>query len=133
MASAAAATLSAVKTAVSKKSHVLGKVVVAPASADVAPLVPKEPVVQCHWWNGVYDSVLNPSTFLVDGGGKLKEADLDSDSLIGQELREKFDATGLVHVQNTVSTNLMCKSDVIIGCNVSFFNHSLPIPPPHRD
>ena len=69
----------------------------------MAPLAIKEPVVQCHWWNGVYDSVLDPSTFLVNGGGKLKEDDLDSASLIGQELREKFENTGLVHVQNTVS------------------------------
>lgn len=134
---AAAATMNAVKTAVKNtksSSHILGKELMmfgkekaaTPKIPEMAPLIPKEPVVQCHWWNGVYDSVLDPKSFLIDGGGKLKEDDLDSASLIGQELREKFDATGLVHVQNTVSVLMYT-----VVCVMFFFPIIHPTHPPH--
>ena len=84
------------------------KAVTAKAAATAKAVAEPPPIVQCRWWNGVDDdSVIDPNLFVVNAGGKLKEDDLDSASLIGQEMQEKFDNVGLIHVQNTVSTVLV--------------------------
>lgn len=58
-------------------------------------------VVIPRWWTGRYDAVLDPARFLVDGGGKLGKDDLKAGSWIGQEMQEKYQDVGLVHVHNT--------------------------------
>jgi hypothetical protein len=63
-------------------------------------------VVIPRWWTGRYDAVLDPSQFLVDGCGNLGKEDLQADSWIGQEMQEKYQVSGLVHVHNTGLTNM---------------------------
>ena len=63
-------------------------------------------VVIPRWWQGRYDAVLDPNEFLVDGGGNLCGDDLKADSWIGQEMQEKYQSVGLVHVHNTGLTNM---------------------------
>jgi hypothetical protein len=69
-------------------------------------LEPNQTVVIPRWWTGAYDAVLDPSQFLVDGGGNLGKDDLRADSWIGQEMQEKYQAVGLVHVHNTGLTDM---------------------------
>lgn len=57
-------------------------------------------VVVCRWWTGAYD-VIDPQRFVVNAGGNLHKEDLHAESLIGQEIKEKYRDTGLIHVQNT--------------------------------
>jgi hypothetical protein len=116
-ATTAAATLSAVKTALSKKMPLMASAVSpvlqathntatttteTASTAAIQYSIHNEPIVQCRWWNGEMMDIIDPSLYRMDGGGKLKEDDLDPESLMGQEMREKFATVGLIHVQNTV-------------------------------
>jgi hypothetical protein len=56
--------------------------------------------VVCRWWTGNYD-VIDPAHFLIDAGGKLNQEDLKEASAFGQEIKEKYNDTGVIHVQNT--------------------------------
>lgn len=69
-------------------------------------LKPGQTVVIPRWWTGRYDAVMDPSKFLVDGGGNLGKEDLKASSWIGQEILEKYKAVGLVHVHNTGLTDM---------------------------
>lgn len=62
-------------------------------------------VVICRWWTGSHD-VIDPARFRVNGGGMLRREDLHENSLIGQEIQEKYNDTGVVHVQNTGLTDM---------------------------
>jgi len=50
--------------------------------------------------------VIDPSRFVIDGKGKLSQADLLPDSWIGHEIKEKYDDVGVIHVQNTGLTDM---------------------------
>jgi hypothetical protein len=58
-----------------------------------------------RFWTGEYD-VVDQSRYVVDGGGLVGKEDLHSDSAIGQEMREKYDDVGLVHLTNTGLTDM---------------------------
>lgn len=59
-----------------------------------------------RWWTGRYDAVLDPARFVVDGRGKLTSDDCNKNSSIGQEIVEKYNDVGLIHVQNTGLTDM---------------------------
>lgn len=69
-------------------------------------LKPGQTQVIPRWWTGRYDAVMDPSKFLVNGHGKLTSEDCHPNSLIGQEIKEKFSNVGLVHVHNTGLTDM---------------------------
>jgi len=56
-------------------------------------------IVEPRWWSGQY--VIEPTRFIVNGGGKLSKDDLHAESSFGQELLAKYNDVGVVHVQNT--------------------------------
>lgn len=58
-----------------------------------------------RFWTGEND-IIDPSRFVVNGGGRVSKEDLHSDSAIGREMRAKYDDVGLVHVQNTGLTDM---------------------------
>ena len=58
-----------------------------------------------RFWTGEYD-ILDQSRYVVDAGGLVGKEDLHSDSAIGQEMREKYDDVGLVHLTNTGLTDM---------------------------
>jgi len=78
------------------------------AAAVQAPsiLEPGQQVVIPRWWTGSYDAVMDSSNFLVDGQGKLSKEDLHPNSWLGQEIQEKYNRVGLIHVQNTGLTDM---------------------------
>ena len=63
-------------------------------------------VVKCRWWTGSYDHVIDPSKFIIDCGGKVSKDDLKPNSLLCQEMNEKYNDIGVIHVQNTGLTNM---------------------------
>eukprot|EP00545_Synedropsis_sp_CCMP1620_P009566 CAMPEP_0119032870 /NCGR_PEP_ID=MMETSP1176-20130426/42270_1 /TAXON_ID=265551 /ORGANISM="Synedropsis recta cf, Strain CCMP1620" /LENGTH=377 /DNA_ID=CAMNT_0006989289 /DNA_START=542 /DNA_END=1675 /DNA_ORIENTATION=+ len=73
--------------------------------------IPKTEVVIPRWWSGRYD-VIDPARFIVKGGGHLGEADLSPHSSIGQEIRAKYEDTGLVYVTNTGLTDVAHQRDL---------------------
>jgi hypothetical protein len=62
-------------------------------------------VVVCRWWTGTHD-VIDLARFRVDGGGRLRTEDLHAESAFGQEVQEKYNDTGVIHVQNTGLTDM---------------------------
>ena len=69
------------------------------SAARTTRLLSREIVIP-RWWSGRND-VIDPLRFVVDGHGKLSKEDLQPNSWIGQEVQEKYNDVGLVHVQNT--------------------------------
>ena len=63
-------------------------------------------IVNCRWWAGSYDHVIDPSRFIIDGRGKLTKEDLKPTSAFAQEINAKYDDVGVIHVQNTGLTNM---------------------------
>jgi len=61
-------------------------------------------VVIPRWWSGRF--VIEPTRFIVNLGGKVSKEDLVSSSALGQEIQGKFEATGVVHIQNTGLTDM---------------------------
>jgi hypothetical protein len=58
-----------------------------------------------RFWTGEYN-VIDQSRYVVDGGGHVRKEDLHGDSMLGQEMREKYNDVGLVHLQNTGLTDM---------------------------
>lgn len=85
-------------------------IIMAATVAQVARNLPRnvlkanQEVVIPRWWSGSY--VIDPSRFVVDGQGKLTKEDLHSNSLIGQEMKAKYDDVGVIHVVNTGLTDM---------------------------
>jgi hypothetical protein len=98
---AAPAISAAIKTAVSKTTAT--NPIFHPSTTKPAIQEAAKNIVHCRWWNGSSDlnSVIDSSKFLIDGGGKISEADLKENSMIAQEMKSKFGDVGLLHVQNT--------------------------------
>jgi hypothetical protein len=66
----------------------------------------QDAVVIPRWWSGSYDAVIDPSRFVVNGGGKLTSADCVPNSWVGQEIQEKYNDVGLIHIQDTGLTDM---------------------------
>ena len=62
-------------------------------------------VVVCRWWSGSYD-VIDPARYIVNAGGNLRKEELHADSAIGQEIQERYNDTGVIHIQNTGLTDM---------------------------
>ncbi|EEC47041.1 predicted protein [Phaeodactylum tricornutum CCAP 1055/1] len=60
----------------------------------------RKEVVNPRWWSGAYD-VIDTSRFIIDGKGKVCKSDLLPTSWLGQEIQEKYDDVGVLHLQNT--------------------------------
>jgi hypothetical protein len=63
-------------------------------------------VVIPRWWSGSYDAVVDPSRFVVNGGGKLNSTDCVLNSWVGQEIQEKYKDVGVIHIKNTGLTDM---------------------------
>lgn len=94
-------TRAAVQSAAKKTFQRSAAAAVAAREPQQQPSSPQPAIVQCNWWTGRYDAVVDPSRFIVNGKGSLTAQDCRADSLIGQEISEKYRDVGLVHVQNT--------------------------------
>ena len=90
--------------------------------ATVSPssiLLPGQDKVICRWWRGEdAEPVVDPARYLIDGKGKLTEADAHPDSALASEMRAKYADTGLCHVTNTGLTDMRIQRDmarILIG------------------
>ena len=97
----AAKTIVARTAPVAVQAAAAAAVQAAAASSTKPILEPGQTVVIPRWWTGRYDAVVDPSNFVVNGHGKISPQDLLPNSWIAQEVQEKYEQCGLVHVQNT--------------------------------
>ena len=72
-------------------------------AAAVARTFQKE-IVTPRWWSGRW--VIEPSRFIINGGGKLSSDDCHENSWLGQEIQEKYKDVGVIHIQNTGLTDM---------------------------
>ena len=101
-------------------AKVAASVAFAPTVSSPTPssiLQPNQDVVICRWWTGEY--VIDPERFIVNGQGNISKDDIHNPkSLLRQEVLEKFEDTGLVHVQNTGLTDMgdqRCLARILMG------------------
>jgi len=82
-------------------------------------LLPDQQKVVCRWWPGQDATpIIDPSRYLIDGKGKITEADVDPNSTLASEMRAKYADTGLCHLRNTGVKNLRLQRDlarILIG------------------
>lgn len=84
--------------------------VLAPSSSI---LLPDQDKVICSWWRGEEAApVVDPNRYLIDGKGKLTEADVHPTSALASEMHAKFADTGLCHVTNTGLTDMRLQRDL---------------------
>lgn len=76
-------------------------------------LLPGQEKVICRWWRGEdADPVVDRSRYLIDGQGKLTEADVHPDSAFASEMLAKYADTGLCHVTNTGFKDMRLQRDL---------------------
>eukprot|EP00977_Amphora_coffeiformis_P003815 scaffold765_cov160-Amphora_coffeaeformis.AAC.16 len=82
-------------------------------------LLPGQDKVICRWWRGKdAPPVVDPARYLIDGQGKLTEADVNPNSTLASEMLAKYADTGLCHVSNTGLTDMRLQRDlarILIG------------------
>lgn len=106
---------SAVARRVASRLPLLQEQATAAVGIQLAPsiLLPGQDKVICRWWRGEDAApVVDPDRYLIDGKGKLTEADVHPTSALASDMLSKFADTGLCHVTNTGLKDIRLQRDL---------------------